>query len=168
MDINIRNWKIEDAKNLAKALNNKKVLDNLRDGLPFPYTVSHAQDFIDAMLKADKNNTFTWAITADDKAIGCISMFRKENVHRLTGEIGYYIDEEYWGKGIATKVIKQVCGYIFSSTDIVRIFAEPFSFNTASCKVLEKCGFTCEGTLRKNAIKTEKIIDTKTYAIIKN
>ena len=168
MDINIRTWKMEDAQSLAKALNNKKIHDNLRDGLPFPYTVSDAKDFISAMLATDDNNTFAWAITVDDTAIGSIGVFRKENVHRLTAEMGYYISEEYWGKGIMTEAVKQACNYIFENTDIIRIFADPYASNTGSCRVLEKAGFVYEGTLRKNAVKNGQIADMKMYAIIRD
>jgi len=168
MNIKIRSWRIEDAKSIANALNNKKVQDNLRDGLPFPYTVSDAKDFISAMLTADKNITFAWAITVDDTAIGSIGVFRKDNVHRLTAEMGYYIAEEYWGKGIAAEAVRQVCAYLFENTDIVRIFAEPYDFNTGSCRVLEKANFVYEGTLRKNAFKNGQFFDMKLYSIIKN
>jgi len=168
MDINIRTWKMEDAQSLAKALNNKKIHDNLRDGLPFPYTVSDAKDFISAMLATDDNNTFAWAITVDDTAIGSIGVFRKENVHRLTAEMGYYISEEYWGKGIMTEAVKQACNYIFENTDIIRIFADPYASNTGSCRVLEKAGFVYEGTLKKNAVKNGQIADMKMYAIIRD
>ena len=168
MNIKIRSWRIEDAKSIANALNNKKVQDNLRDGLPFPYTVSDAKDFISAMLIADKNITFAWAITVDDTAIGSIGVFRKDNVHRLTAEMGYYIAEEYWGKGIAAEAVRQVCTYLFENTDIVRIFAEPYDSNTGSCRVLEKANFVYEGTLRKNALKNGRITDMKLYSIIKN
>lgn len=168
MNIKIRSWRIEDAKSIANALNNKKVQDNLRDGLPFPYTVSDAKDFISAMLTADKNITFAWAITVDDTAIGSIGVFRKDNVHRLTAEMGYYIAEEYWGKGIAAEAVRQVCTYLFENTDIVRIFAEPYDFNTGSCRVLEKANFVYEGTLRKNAFKNGQFLDMKLYSIIKN
>ena len=168
MDINIRTWKMEDAQSLAKALNNKKIHDNLRDGLPFPYTVSDAKDFISAMLEADDNNTFAWAITVDNTAIGSIGVFRKENVHRLTAEMGYYISEEYWGKGIMTEAVKQACNYIFENTDIIRIFADPYASNTGSCRVLEKAGFVYEGTLKKNAVKNGQIADMKMYAIIRD
>lgn len=81
--------------------------------------------------------------------------------------MGYYIAEEYWGKGIMTKIVKEVCGYIFNKTDIIRMFAEPFAYNIASCKVLEKAGFELEGILRNNAIKKNKILDMKMYSIIK-
>ena len=167
MDINIRAWQIEDAPSLAKVLNNKKMQDTLRDGLPFPYTVADAESYISTMLSADCNRTYAWAITADDAAIGSIGAFRKDNIHRLTAEMGYYVAETHWGKGVVTEAIKQACHYIFAYTDIVRIFAEPFLNNVASCRALEKAGFTYEGTLRKNAFKHDTLLDTNMYAIIK-
>lgn len=166
MDIKIRGWKSDDAAAIAKGMNNKKVQDNLRDGIPFPYTVTDAADFISAMLAAESGDTFSWAITADDIAIGSIGVFRKENVHRLTAEMGYWIAEAYWGKGIVTKAVKQACGYIFENTDIIRIFATPYAYNAASCRVLEKAGFAYEGTLEKNVVKNGQIFDMKMYAII--
>ena len=168
MNIKIRPWKTEDAEPLAKGMNNKNIHDNVRDGLPFPYTVSDAKDFISAMVDADSNNTFAWAITADDIVVGGIGVFRKDNVHRLTAEMGYWISEDYWGKGITTEAVKQACAHVFENSDIIRIFAEPYAVNTGSCRVLEKAGFTYEGTLRNNAIKNGQIIDMKMYAIIKD
>ena len=163
----IRAWKREDAEALAQALNNQKILDNLRDGIPFPYTAADGADFIAAMLAVDKNETFAWAITADDVAIGSIGAFRKENIHSKTAEMGYYIAEEYWGRGIVTSAVKQACGFLFDNTDIIRIFAEPFGLNTASCRVLEKAGFSYEGTLRQNAVKNGRVIDMRLYALVK-
>jgi len=168
MECKIRHWKIEDAKSIAEALNNKKILDNLRDGIPFPYTVQDAREFIAAMLNADKETTYAFAITVDDKAIGSIGVFRQSNIHSRTAEMGYYLAEPYWGKGIGTSAIKQTCEYIFQNTDIIRIFAEPFINNIASCRILEKCGFRYEGTLRKNAVKNDIVIDMKMYSILKD
>ena len=168
MDISIRNWKIEDAEQLKNAINNEKILDNLRDGIPYPYTIENAQEFITQILNAPKDSQYSWAILVDNKVIGSVGVFRKDNIHYQTAEIGYYIAEEYWGYGIMTKVIKEVCDYIFNETDIIRLFAEPFAYNLASCRVLEKVGFEFEGTLRKNAIKNNKILDMKMYSIIKN
>lgn len=167
MNCSIRPWKIEDAPDLASAINNKKIHDNLRDGLPYPYTVKDAEEYINIMLVSNKDQTFAFAITIDDRAIGSIGVFRKENIHSRTAEMGYYISENYWGKGIGTSAVKQMCDYIFQNTDIIRIFAEPFAHNIASCRILEKAGFVCEGILRKNAIKDGKILDMKMYSIIK-
>lgn len=167
MDCQIRRWKIEDAATLVAALNNKKIQDNLRDGLPYPYTEEDAKDYITAMIESDKNTTYAFAITVDDKAIGSIGVFRKDNIHYRTAEMGYYIAEPFWGKGLGTSAVKQACEYIFGNTDIIRIFAEPFAYNTASCRILEKNGFVCEGILRSNAVKNGKMVDMKLYSIIK-
>ena len=167
MKCRIRKWKLSDAKDLAAALSNKKVQDNLRDGLPYPYTEQDGKEFISAMLSADENETFAFAITVDNIAIGSIGIFRQGNIHRQTAELGYYVAEEYWGKGILTVGVKQICEYIFSESDIIRIYAEPFAYNKASCRVLEKAGFQYEGTLRSNAVKNGKVIDMKMYSLLK-
>lgn len=168
MECNIRKWRIEDAENLATALNNTKIQDNLRDGLPYPYTIKDAKEYITAMLSAEQEKIYAFAITVNDIAIGSIGVFRKENIHFRTAEMGYYIAESYWGKGIGSSAVRQTCDYIFKHTDIIRIFAEPFATNIASCRALEKAGFSCEGILRKNAVKSDKIIDMRMYALIKN
>ena len=167
MKCRIRKWELSDAKDLAAALSNKKVQDNLRDGLPYPYTEQDGKEFISAMLSADENETFAFAITVDNIVIGSIGIFRQGNIHRQTAELGYYIAEEYWGKGIMTEAVKQICAYVFANSDIIRIYAEPFAYNIASCRVLEKVGFQYEGTLRSNAVKNSKVIDMKMYSLLK-
>ena len=162
----IRKWMLSDVADLTAAISNKKVQENLRDGIPYPYTEQDGVDFISAMLSADENDTFAFAITVDEKVIGSIGVYRQENIHRQTAELGYYIAEEYWGKGIMTEAIKQICQYVFQKSDILRIYAEPFAYNEASCRVLEKAGFQYEGTLRNNAVKNGKVIDMKMYSIL--
>lgn len=164
----IRHWKIEDAKSLSKLLNNRHILDNLRDGIPFPYTEDDAKEYIQSVITSDFNQTFAFAIVVNKQVVGSIGVFRCKNIHQRTAELGYYIGEAYWGMGIATSAIKQICDFIFHHTNILRIFAEPFAYNQASCRVLEKEGFQCEGTLRKNAVKNGKILDMKMYSLIKD
>ena len=167
MKCRIRKWELSDAKDLAAALSNKKVQDNLRDGLPYPYTEQDGKEFISAMLSADENETFAFAITVNNMVIGSIGIFRQGNIHRQTAELGYYIAEEYWGKGIMTEAVKQICEYVFANSDIIRIYAEPFAYNIASCRVLEKVGFQYEGTLRSNAVKNGRVIDMEMYSLLK-
>lgn len=167
MKCRIRKWELSDARDLAVSLSNLKVQDNLRDGLPYPYTEQDGKDFISDMLSADENETFAFAITVDDIAIGSIGIFRQGNIHRQTAELGYYIAEEYWGRGIMTEAVRQICEYVFNESDIIRIYAEPFAYNIASCRVLEKAGFQYEGTLRSNAVKNGKVIDMKMYSLLK-
>ncbi len=167
MECKIRKWRIEDAVRLAEMLNNRNILNNLRDGLPYPYTETDAEEYINSMISADKNKTFAFAITVDDKLVGSIGVFRCDNIHSRTAEMGYYIGEPYWGCGLGTSAVTQVCSYIFEHTDIIRIFAEPFVYNMASSRVLEKAGFEFEGLMRSNAVKNGKVIDMKMYSLVK-
>lgn len=167
MNCFIRKWKLEDAKELAEAISNPNIQKNLRDGLPYPYTEEDGRAYISEMLGADEKKTFAFAIVYHEKVIGSIGVFRQDNIHCRTAELGYYIAEEYWGRGIMTDAVKQTCAYVFSNSDIIRIFAEPFSYNAASCRVLEKAGFQLEGTLRWNAVKNGQVLDMKMYALIR-
>lgn len=167
MNCALRKWRLSDAKDLATALNNEKILNNLRDGLPFPYTEKDAAEYISAMISADENSTFAYAVTVDNRAVGSIGAFRQSNIHCKTAELGYYLAEEYWGKGIMTDAIRQICSLIFDTTDILRIYAEPFAYNIGSRRALEKAGFTYEGTMKYNAVKNGKVLDMTLYALTK-
>lgn len=166
--IELQEWKESDAEALANLLNDKRILDNLRDGLPYPYTRDAALFYINSCISADKNSQFCYAIVYNGKVVGSIGVFRQGNIHFRTAEVGYYIGAEYWEKGIATEAVRLICKRVFEETDIVRIFAEPFVENIGSCRVLEKNGFVAEGVLRKNAYKNGKFRDMKLYALIKN
>ena len=165
-EVSIRPFVMSDAADLARTLNNKEVLDKLRDGLPFPYTESDAEDFIRSTLAADPDVNFHFAVVCGGKLIGNAGVFRRENVHRRTGELGYYIAEPYWGRGIMAQAVRLVCAEVFAKTDILRIFATPFGFNHASCRVLEKVGFAREGVLRRDAVKNGKVVDVVMYALL--
>ena len=165
MKIELRKWRPSDARDLAAALSNRAVLNNLRDGLPYPYTEQDAAAYITAMLSSDTNSTFAFAITVDDRAVGSIGAFRQGNIHSRTAELGYYLSEAYWGRGIMTEAIRQLCAIIFDTTDILRIYAEPFAYNTGSRRALEKAGFHYEGTMKNNAVKNGKILDMALYSL---
>ena len=168
MKCKLRTWRLSDAKDLAAALNHRSVLNNLRDGLPFPYTEQDAKEYIIATLSANEDDTFAYAITLDDRVIGSIGAFRQGNIHRQTAELGYYLAKEYWGRGIMTDAIRQLCGHIFETTDILRIYAEPFSYNAGSRRALEKAGFTREGTMKCSAVKNGKVVDMTLYSLTRS
>ena len=167
MNCSLRKWRIQDAADLSNALSNRAVQDRLRDGIPFPYSVSDAEEYITAMLKSDPNETVSFAITVDDRAVGTIGAFRGNNIHRQTAELGYYLAEEYWNRGIVTDAVRQLTDYLFTHTDLIRLFATPFSDNFGSCRVLEKAGFQLEGTMRRHAVKNGVVRDMKLYAIVR-
>lgn len=167
MNICIREWKNDDKYALAEIIT-PNILKNLRDGIPWPYTVDDAEFFINAVKREIKEKTaISFAIYADDRLAGSITAYRGGNIHYRTAELGYYIGESFWGKGIAAEAIGQFCDYVFDKTDIIRLYAEPFSYNKASCRVLEKAGFKLEGTLHSNAVKDGQILDMLMYARIK-
>lgn len=163
----IRTWRLSDATDLADALNNPNILKNLRDGLPYPYTLPDAESYIRAMLGAEPGSQYAFTVDVNGKAVGSIAVFRQANIHFRTAELGYYIAEPYWGQGLGTEAVRQTCNYVFENSDILRIFAEPFAYNTASCRILEKAGFTLEGILRKNAVKNGEVLDMKLYSLIR-
>ena len=165
MSVSIRPWRIEDAPALATIANNRNVQANLRDGFPYPYTVDDALSFLRSMIDADPHSVYAFAILVDGQLAGSIAAYRKENIHSCTAELGYYVGERYWGQGIATKAVHEICQLLFQSTNLLRIFAEPFAYNAASCRVLEKNGFMYEGTLRHNAVKNGAVLDMKMYAL---
>ena len=168
MKYELRKWRLSDAEELAAALNNKRILNNLRDGLPFPYTEQDGRDYIIAMLSANENDTFAYAITAEDHVIGSIGAFRQSNIHSRTAELGYYLAEEYWGRGVMSGAIRQLCDLIFQTTDILRIYAEPFSYNAGSRRALEKAGFRYEGLMKNNAVKNGKVVDMALYSLTRS
>ena len=168
MTVELKEWKLEYAPALAKSLSNPKILANLRDGLPYPYTEEDAERFILSMQAANRKNNFFFAIAVDGRVIGNISVARLANIHSRSAEMGYYIAEEFWGRGIMTEAVKQMCTHVFENSDIIRIFAEPFATNTASCRVLEKAGFTLEGTLRQNAVKNGRVMDMRMYSLLRD
>ena len=107
MKIELRPWRLADAPALAGLINNKKVQDNLRDGLPFPYTTAHAEQFLAQVLDACPNDVFARAIVAEGAVVGSLTAERQKNIHRYTAELGYYIGEPYWGRGITTAAVSR-------------------------------------------------------------
>ena len=164
MQCKLEKLNLKFAQALANAIGDKRVQNNLRDGLPYPYTAEDAKQFITAM---QTSNEHIFAITVDGEFAGCITAMPGNNIHKRTAEVGYYIAPEYWGNGLCTQAVKMLSEYVFANTDIVRLYAEPFARNKASCRVLEKAGFVFEGTLRKNAFKNGVFEDMQMYSLLK-
>ena len=113
----IRPWRTEDAEDIAYAMNNRNVLDNLRDGIPFPYTPSDALEYMSFLAKSGQGQIYSFVIDYNGRAVGSISATRQQDIHSRTAEAGYYIAEEFWGLGIGTSALRQLRRYIFSHTD---------------------------------------------------
>lgn len=163
-NIMLRPFKIEDAKRISELCNNKKLQDTLRDSVPYPYTISDAKNFIDC-CKLD-NPTTNFAIECNGSLVGSIGLTIQSDVHRLNAELGYWVGEPFWGKGIATEAVKLMVEYAFTHLNLVRLEAGVFDFNKASQKVFEKCGFKLEAIFEKSAIKNYRVYDAFRYGLI--
>ena len=135
----IRPFRQSDIGNLVKYGNNPKIAQNLTDAFPHPYTEDAGKAFIEMAMKKDPPSIF--AITVDDELVGGIGLHPQTDIHRLNAELGYWLAEPFWGKGIVTAAIKEIVTYGFKNLPITRIFARPFGRNEGSKKALEKAGF---------------------------
>ncbi len=167
MIFELKDWHIDYAQSIAKYANNKKIADNLRNAFPYPYSLENAKAYISDCIEGDNSNRIVKAIVIDGEAVGSIGVFIKDDVYEKSAEIGYWLAEEFWGKGIISSAVIQVCEIAFKTFDIVRIFAEIFAYNIGSQKVLEKSGFALEGIKAKSVYKNGKIFDSCIYALIK-
>lgn len=161
----IRSYKMTDAESIAEHANNYNIYKNLKDRFPYPYILKDAEDWIEFCLNQEPLTNF--AIANDKEAIGTIGAEFKNDVYRCGVEIGYWVAEKFWGKGIATSAVKAFAKYLFENYDIERVAAGVFSSNHASAQVLKKAGFKLEGTLRKAVLKEERILDLNIYSILK-
>ena len=164
-DYQIRYWQKEDAPAIAKHANNRKIWLNLRDRFPHPYNLSDAEAFLSKVSEQQPITFF--AIANKQEAIGSIGLGLGEDVHRYTAELGYWLAEPFWNKGIMTEAARKFTDFAFEKFGLNRIFAEPYTNNPASVCVLEKSGFVLEGTLRGNVYKNGKFLDQFLYARIR-
>jgi [ribosomal protein S5]-alanine N-acetyltransferase len=164
--INLRPWSENDAASLALIADNKNIADNLRDGFPNPYTLNDAVNWLNMVLGENDPPRF-FAIEVNDHLAGSIGIITKSDIYRKNVEIGYFLDEKYWGKSIAPRAIAAATDYAFRTFDIVRVYAEPFADNKGSRRALEKAGFSLEAVLHKNVVKNGIIKDSCIYSVLK-
>ena len=156
-NIVLRPWQKQDAQELASVANNKNIWNNVRDALPSPYTVMDALQWIAHVN--DQNPVVHFAIVYKGRIAGSIGCVPKEDVARKTIEIGYFVGEPYWGKGIATEAVRLLVDFIVTRMDVIRIYAQVFAGNQSSMKVLQKNGFYLEAINRKAVVKNNTVMD---------
>lgn len=162
----IRSYASDDMDALVRYANNRKIWLNLRDIFPHPYTKWDAENWLKQVKEQTPEAHF--AIASNNECIGGIGITLQSDVKRLSGEIGYWLGEPFWGQGIASRAVRAFTEYAFATYNIIRIYAEVFSNNMSSARVLEKAGYVCEGHLRNSIIKDEKIQNLFIYAIVRD
>lgn len=163
--IALRPWDMEDLSDLVKYANNPKIAQNLTDMFPHPYSREDGIAFIQ-MTKNLKDGVI-FCVTVDDEVAGSIGVFMQKDIMRRNAELGYWIAEPFWGKGICTSAVKLIVQYGFAHFDIDRIFARPFGRNIGSQKVLMNAGFAFEARFHQNIIKNGILEDELFFGIRK-
>ena len=161
----IRQYQLTDVEALVKYGNNYSVSKFLRDAFPFPYTQKDAMQWIDMVMHNKFNLAF--AIADEKELIGGIGAMPNQDVNRFTAEIGYWLAEPFWNKGIISKAVSTFCGYLFNNFNFNHLTASIFEGNDASMRVVQKAGFVLEGVLRKNVFKENKFLDQYIYGLLK-
>ncbi|GGG43852.1 GNAT family N-acetyltransferase [Hymenobacter glacieicola] len=160
----LRPWHFSDAPALARHANDRSIWQNLRDTFPYPYTANDAAYFLARV--ADNPRDLHLAIDMEGEAVGSIGVHFKTDVRRRSAEIGYWLAQEHWGKGIATAAVRTVTSYVLAHFDICRLYAVVFATNPASGKVLQKAGYELEARLRRSIVKDGEVLDSLLYALV--
>lgn len=168
MEFELRKWNLADPQDIAHYANNKKIAANLRNVFPYPYTLADAEGYIRSCVENSEERQICRAIVVNGRAAGSVGIFCGTDVYEKSAELGYWLAEEFWGNGIMTEAVKQLCQEAFDRFDIIRIYAEPFAYNTGSRRVLEKAGFSLEGIMKKGVFKNGQIQDYCMYALLKD
>lgn len=161
----IRDWRLEDKAALLRYADNPKVARNLMDGFPHPYTSADADEWLRTATTAKPRTHF--ALEIDGEAGGAVGLMLKHGNFRRGAEIGYWIGEPYWGRGIATEATIALTEWAFATFDLCRITAGVFSWNPASARVLEKAGYVREAVHRKSIVKLGETIDEWLYVMVR-
>ena len=163
--VSIRPLKKNDAEQLAILANNMNIWNNVRDYFPHPYSIKDAEFFIN--LTSEENPKLTFGIDYNNCLCGVVGLVKQNDIYKHSAELGYWLGEPFWGKGIATEAVKLISKYGFNELKFQRLFSGIFEYNKSSMRVLEKCGFQLEGISKKGLIKNQKIWDEYRYALLK-
>ena len=160
----LREWRWEDKISLIKNANNIKIAGMVRDRFPYPYDDVAADTWL-REVSGERGQT-NFAIIVKNKAVGAIGFETEGDIFIRSAELGYWLGEDYWGRGIMTEAVQAVTSYAFKNFDLCRLWAGVFSNNPTSVRVLEKSGYEFEGRLRKNITKFGKTLDQLVFAKI--
>ena len=166
MEFHLRPWHTNDLIDLVHFANNPRIANNLTDAFPHPYTEKDGIEFIN--MATNDRPTLIFAIEVDGKAAGGIGLHQQTDLKKRNMELGYWLADIHWGKGIMSAAVKEMVEYGFKTFKINRIYARPFGTNMGSQRVLQKAGFTLEGTFEKALYKKGEYIDELIYAVRKD
>ncbi len=164
-DVKVRSWRKDDLKALVLHANNPKIAANLRDQFPNPYTRREGIDFLEYAQTQEPECSF--AIEYGREAVGGVGFQIGRDIARTSAEMGYWLSEEFWGRGIVTRAVTAMSDWALENYKLTRVFAMTFAHNAASIRVLEKAGFEREGVMRRSAIKNGVVVDQVLFAKVR-
>lgn len=162
----LRPWRAGDEESLARHADNYQVWRNVRDRFPHPYTPEDAQRWI--AQAGNELPVTNFAIVVDGAAVGGIGLVFQEDIHRCAAEIGYWLGEDFWGRGVMSEAVQALTAWAFENFVLHRVFAGVLEWNPASMRVLEKAGFQFEARLRNAVIKEDRVMDEFIYAVVRD
>lgn len=163
----LREWRLTDEEALVRHANDRRVSIDLRDRFPYPYTAAHAAEWLGRNVGVTPPTAFAITERGADEPLGGVGLMLQEDVQRISAEIGYWLGVAGWGRGLATEAVRAATAYAFDELGLERVYAVANTRNAASARVLEKCGYLREGTMRRAAIKEGIVLDQFMYAALK-
>lgn len=164
-DLKVRSWRKSDLESLVRHANNPKIACNLRDQFPHPYARQDGVEYLNYVKALELETSF--ALECGGEAVGGVGFLLGSDIARLSAEMGYWLSETYWGRGLVTRAVLAASDWAFERYELTRIFAQVFAHNNASMRVLEKSGFEREGVMRRSAVKNGVILDQVLYAKVR-
>lgn len=161
----LRPWQPDDADSLVRHANNPNIAKNLRDGFPYPYTMADAKKWLHEV--GQNREDVILAIEVNGVAAGGVGLHGLKDVYRYNAEVGYWLSEDYWGKGIISDAVGVMVELAFTKGPWLRVFATIYEHNLPSMRVLEKNGFTREAVHKKAVMKEGRLLDEHLYALLK-
>ena len=163
----LRAWRDDDLESLVRQADNRNVWINLTDRFPHPYSAEDGRAWL-ALQASAEHGEIVFAIDVDGAAVGGIGLTRGHDLQTRGAEIGYWLGEEFWNRGLMTHVLRQVTDWAFNGTDLERIWANVLAWNPGSSRVLEKAGYQLEARLRRGVFKDGQVIDSLLYAKLRD
>ena len=162
--IELRELKRDDREWLVRYLNNEQLVRYLASRIPQPYSFEDASWWVEV---GSKEGAFVRAITFNGVFCGVIGVYTKAAEYAHAAELGYWVAQEHWNKGIASKAVADFTELVFATTDIQRLYAVVSAPNLASIQVMNKAGYSLEGILRKSVQKQGQFYDEHLFAKIR-
>ena len=161
----LRAYAAADAEAMRALADNANVARNLFEGFPSPYTALAAQAWCGEEANSGRFG-YVWAITAQGVLAGTIGLRPLAGAgDRCNAEIGYWLGEAWWRRGLASDAVRQVTDWAFAALpQLTRVYAPIHARNEGSQAVARRCGYVREGVQKQAIIKDGEVIDLATWA----